>query len=394
MGQTKKCTLVSTVGTSLFKNIDHMIQESRVTDNEAKPKGLERRIKEKIKRHYETSDWQALGQALTKVQGEARLCGAEINSLYALSKKDHLKIWRIIFLVSDTEAGSHTGDVLTAYFENCKEKFGLQKTEYRCVKGLQDDRPWAFRTLGLRNLVREAGNIYNEVGGSHYLIIDATGGYKAQIAVAALIGVALDIDVYYRHERFGDIISFPPLPVALDYELIGRHGRLLHAFEESMQLTEDEIDSIDEELKVLLDQEVIDNKICWALSPVGEIFLTGFRLRNPQPVELSNAQPEERKSPVFQRHNYPNGFRDYARKVWRSTPWITRCVIEDYSGQAGMKKNGFDLREEPGEDFVIVGTYVDHTGFAGRFKVLTTSTKRTDLIWAVDHLNQKFARVK
>ena len=101
--------------------------------------------------------------------------------------------------------------------------------------------------------------------------------------------------MYITCEKFGDIISFPPLPVTFDYELIGRYGRLLHAFEESMQLTEDEIDSIDEELKVLLDQEIIDGKLCWALSPIGEIFLTGFRLRNPKPVELPNALPEERK---------------------------------------------------------------------------------------------------
>ena len=81
--------------------------------------------------------------------------------------------------------------------------------------------------------------------------------------------------------------------VTFDYELIGRYGRLLHAFEESMQLTEDEIDSIDEELKVLFDQEIIDGKLCWALSPIGEIFLTGFLPRN-LPVELPNALPEER----------------------------------------------------------------------------------------------------
>lgn len=394
MRQAKTCTLISTVGTSLFNNLKHMIPDSQVTPDVTKLKSHERRIKEKIKRHYENSNWQALGQALTEIQCDARLCGAEINSIYALSKKDHLKIWRIIFLVSDTEAGSHTGDVLTAYFKNCKDKLGLQKTEYRCIKDLQDDRPSDFRTIGLRNLVREVGNIYKEVGGSSHLIIDATGGYKAQIAIAAIIGVALDIEVYYRHDSFGDIISFPPLPVTLDYELMGRHGRLLHAFEEGTQLTEDEIDSIDDELKVLLDQEVIDNKICWALSPVGEIFLTGFRLRNPQPVELSNAQPEERKTPVFQKHNYPNGFKAYTRKVWHNTPWITRCIIEEYSGQAGMNNNGFDLREEPGENFIIIGTYVDQTGFAGRFKVLTTSAKRTDLVWAVDHLNRKFASLK
>ena len=391
MGQVKTCTLVSTVGISLFTNLNRLLHESLTPDDHTKIKGLEPRIIEKIKRHYEASNWQALGQALTELPCDAYICGAEINSINALSKKDWLGVWRIIFLVSDTEAGKQTGEVLIAYFGNCKEKFGLQKTEYRCIKDLQDARPWDFRTMGLRNLVREIGNIYKEVGGSPYLIIDATGGYKAQIAVASLIGVALDVDVYYMYEKFGDIISFPPLPVTFDYELIGRYGRLLHAFEESMQLTEDEIDSIDEELKVLLDQEIIDGKLCWALSPIGEIFLTGFRLRNPKPVELPNALPEERKPPEFPVHHYPMGFKDYVRKVWSNTPWITRCVTEDYSGQAGMKKNGFNLREEPGGNFVIIGIYVDHSGFAGRFKVLTTSAKRTDLVWAVDYLNQKFA---
>ena len=56
-----------------------------------------------------------------------------------------------------------------------------------------------------------------------------------------------------------------------------------------------------------------------------------------------------------------------------------------------MKKYGFNLRDEPGGNFLIIGIYVDHSGFAGRFKVLTTSAKRTDLVWAVDYLNQKFA---
>jgi len=35
--------------------------------------------------------------------------------------------------------------------------------------------------------------------------INATGGYKAQIATTALIGIALDIAVYYKHERFNEM---------------------------------------------------------------------------------------------------------------------------------------------------------------------------------------------
>lgn len=218
--------------------------------------------------------------------------------------------------VSDTEAGKHTGEVLTAYFESCKDKLGLQNVKYCCIKNLQDKCPRDFRTLGLRNLVREVGKVVQSVGDPSLVAIDATGGYKAQIAVAALIGVALDIDVYYRHDKFGEIISFPPLPVTLDYGLIGRHGRLLHAFENGEILAEDEIGSIDEELQVLLDQEEIDGKTYWALSPIGEIILTGFRLRYPRPVNLPDASKEERKEPTFPDHHYPKGFKDYVKNIW------------------------------------------------------------------------------
>lgn len=397
MKPVKPCTLISTVGTSLFSNLEHMIENSQKLNRNVMaigPENLEWSVIDEITRHYKLPNCKSLGRSLTKVPGDARLCGAEINSIYALAKKGQLNIWQIIFFVSDTEAGKHTGEVLTAYFESCKDKLGLQNVKYCCIKNLQDKCPRDFRTLGLRNLVREVGKVVQSVGDPSLVAIDATGGYKAQIAVAALIGVALDIDVYYRHDKFGEIISFPPLPVTLDYGLIGRHGRLLHAFENGEILAEDEIGSIDEELQVLLDQEEIDGKTYWALSPIGEIILTGFRLRYPRPVNLPDASKEERKEPTFPDHHYPKGFKDYVKNIWYKTPWITRCVAEDYSGQGSMTKNGFHLREEPGDNhsnFVIIGTYVDNNGFAARFKVLTTGTRHDDLVWAVVQLNQKFA---
>ncbi len=397
MSAPKPHTLISTVGTSMFSNLRHLPDKAQDLKENPQTKDLENiewRTIEKIKRHYNLSQWKALGRALVEIPGDTRLCGAEINSIYALANKDQLAIRQIVFFVSDTLDGKHTGEVLTAYIEGCKDTLGVHGVRCCSISGLQDKCPWGFRTRGLRNLVREVGEVVRNVGDPSFVAIDATGGYKAQIAVAALIGVALDIDVYYRHDKFGDIISFPPLPVTLDYEIIGRHGRVLHAFEETAVLTEDEVGSIAEELKVLLDQEKIDGKTCWALSPIGEIYLTGFRLRNPRPVDLPDASPETRKPPVFPNHHYPDGFQDYVKKIWNETPWITRCVAGDYSGQASMRKNGFDLREEPGSDsssVAVIGTYVDRSSFAGRFKVLTTGTRRTDLVWAVDYLNQRFA---
>ncbi|HHU98200.1 MAG TPA: putative CRISPR-associated protein [Petrimonas sp.] len=397
MPKGKPHTLISTVGTSLLGNLSRLPEKplDAEENRESKgPEGLDWATVAKLKRHYRQGEWKALGQCLTEVPGHARLCGAEINSIYALSQKDWLDIREIVFLVSDTKEGKNTGEVLTTYFESVKDALGLQNVRYSCIEGLQDERPWEFRTTGLRNLVREVGKVVQRVGGPQYVAIDATGGYKAQIAVAALIGVAMDIDVYYRHERFDDIISFPPLPVALDYSLVGKYGNTIHAFEKEPLLTEDEIGPIDEELVVLLDREVIDGETCWALSPIGEIYLTGYRMRYPKAADLRSATSEEREVPRFPDHHYPNGFKQFVTKVWQETPWITRCVTVPYSKQEGMKKTGFYLREGTADDkptWEIIGEYIDHEGFGGRFKVLTTADQYHDLVWAVDQLNQKFA---
>ena len=399
MPKQKPHTLISTVGTSLLDNLRNPCRlpekpSDAEENNESKgPEGLDWSTVEKLKRHYNLGEWKALGRCLAEVPAHFRLCGAEINSIHSLAQKDWLEMREIVFLVSDTNEGRITGEILVTYFESRKDDLRLQNARYVCIDGLQDERPWEFRTVGLRNLVREIGKIVRDVGSPAYVAIDATGGYKAQIAVAALIGVAMDIDVYYRHERFDDIISFPPLPVALDYSLIGKYGNVIHAFEKEPLLTEDQIGPIDEELEVLLEREVIDGETCWALSPIGEIYVTGYRLLYPRPVSLRDATLEERQPPKFQDHHYPKNFQQFVTKVWEEVPWITRCVPVDYSKQKGIRKTGFHLREESLDNKVswsIIGEYVDDSGFGARFKVLTTTDRYDDLVWAVDQLNQKF----
>ena len=51
------------------------------------------------------------------------------------------------------------------------------------------------------------------------IAINATGGYKAQISFAGMIGQALGIPVYYLFEKFSKVIKLPPQPVALDLSL-------------------------------------------------------------------------------------------------------------------------------------------------------------------------------
>jgi len=394
-------TIICTVGTSLLNNLKHLpddeesFRKQRLGQDSAIcttgwPEIL------KIRKAYCEERWAALGRALTGIPGDAMLCGAEINSIASLYERGKINPRKIVFLVSDTADGKKMAEVLQAYYDGRSKDLGLNQVTHHCIEKLQDDAPRDFKTHGLRNLVRAMGREIQLAGGYNRVAINATGGYKAQIAIAVLIGQALDIPVYYKHELFNEIISFPPLPVALDYDLIGKYGDILTAFDRGAVLTGEETGPIDEKLRALLEEVVVDNVTCWELSPIGQVYLTGFRLRHPRPVNLPHPAPGQREQPSFRDDHYPAGFKDHVNKVWRETPWITTCHSLPYDGQAALKRTGFHLvpgHMEGGRQIPdrIIGTYIDHTNFGARFAVLTTGSSRTDLIWAVDSLNQKFA---
>jgi CRISPR/Cas system-associated protein Csm6 len=83
------------------------------------------------------------------------------------------------------------------------------------IQGLSDASPHVFRTEGLRNLVRSIAGVVRRHG-AQVTLINATGGYKAQISFAGMIGQTLEIPVCYLFEGFSDVITLPPQPIALD----------------------------------------------------------------------------------------------------------------------------------------------------------------------------------
>lgn len=89
---------------------------------------------------------------------------------------------RLHLLFSGTVDGEGIATVLDAYFE----ADGWQVQRHR-VADLSDQDPKAFRTRGLRNLAKLFGERVRETG-ADYCAINATGGYKAQIAIAVLMG--------------------------------------------------------------------------------------------------------------------------------------------------------------------------------------------------------------
>jgi CRISPR-associated protein Csx3 len=87
--------------------------------------------------------------------------------------------------------------------------------------------------------------------------------------------------------------------------------------------------------------------------------------------------------------HYPDGFKDFVKKVWKEKEWITTCYSLRYSGQRAIKGIGFRVREEE-NGYKLIGTFQDKNGFGARFQIRLTDESLTTLTWAADQLNQSY----
>ena len=374
--------LICTVGTSLFEG---NLKKLASLEANAKPKNWQA-----IQHAYETGQWQSLARELVQVNPNERICGAEINTIYDLIFTKKRSIQKLYLLVSDTEAGEHTGRVLKQYFLK-NPLFKFSEVEYKSIEKLQDQEPRDFKIYGLRNLVRRIGEIIQRVGGPDQVMIDATGGYKAQIAIAVLIGQILNIPVSYKHERFSEIIDFPPLPVSFDYTIVGEYSGLFSFLEKTNIVTNEDLQlsELDEKVRVFLDEETVQNTTLYTLNPIGELFLLGYRLQHPKAPNLISAG-DRKKPPHFRDDHYPEGFKEFVEKVWKETSWIVTTHSLPYDKQRSIKGIGFNVKEIDG-NYKLVGTYRDNKDFGARFEITCTSDSSEDLIWAAGALNGSYS---
>ncbi|QDV33705.1 putative CRISPR-associated protein [Tautonia plasticadhaerens] len=314
-------TLISTVGTSLF-----MPNLAGLRGDDPDP---ERR---RLAVAYAARDWGAVASALASLPPTERTCGAEVNSIASLLTRGYaVPDANLFFCHSDTDDGRAIGRVLAAYYR----RVGHPVAETRPIDGLQDSDPRRFRTEGLRNLAKVVCRLVRDYG-PDACAINATGGYKAQIAVAVLLGQALGVPVYYKHERFDEIIAFPPMPVALDVRAWMRHSGLLALLDAegrvpTSALAED-LDDGGEILECFVDRVEVDGEEYLALSPTGQVVHETFRERFrterdrflPPAVFASDKQPPKLGDHgVILRHR--EALRRYLAAITDDVPQVRSC---------------------------------------------------------------------
>lgn len=358
---TRPSILICTVGTSLFRpNLEGLkkdLAEAKIRD-ELIP----------LAQAYQQHDWSAVANELARLPPNERLCGAEINSIASMIDKKYISPdCGLFFLHSDTDDGRSIAAILRSYYKGK----GHAPVETIEVPDLQDQDPKRFRTKGLRNLARKICGVIRERS-AVACAINATGGYKAQIALGVLLGQAIGVPVFYKHELFSEIIAFPPMPVALDFEVWMRASGMLYDLERTSEMVPaaSYADEWDEKYESLVERVEIDGQDYLELSPTGQIFHETFRERfrtvrdqvlppsalHKRPPRLENAGWSG-KHPAVER---------FMAKVTNEVPQVVHCATFYYNPDLAER-----TRFRHGRDG-IEGIYSDGR-FTVKFRVETTA---------------------
>ena len=360
-------TVISTVGTSLFfPNL------STLQPDDPDP------ARARLATAYQAKDWSAVANELAALAPQERLCGAEINSLASLCDKRLMaRDANLFFCHSDTDDGRAIGHILQTYFRTPRGG-GVSPpshpvVELRQIDDLQDTDPRRFRTRGLRNLAKQICSVVRDFGADQ-CAINATGGYKAQIAIAVMMGQAIHVPVFYKHERFDEIIAFPPMPVSLDFEVWLRGSGLLFDLAAATDLVraDDYADDWDERYESLVERVRIDGADFIELSPTGQIFHETFRARFRSlrdqvlsPPALSN----QKRPPRWEDSGHLRSHPEILATMQRLTdeiPQVLHCATFYFHPDLPARA-GFRLGKEGLEGICSNGT------FTAKFRVETTA---------------------
>jgi putative CRISPR-associated protein (TIGR02619 family) len=388
--------LISTVGTSLFKpNLEDLPDADRYApwvekmreQGESEPPSLEAVIA--LRKAYGTRDTRSIADALLALSPASRTCGAEINSIASMIAKQYVRgDCGLFFLHSDTDNGRSIAAILKAYYQSK----GHAPVESIGVPDLQDDDPKRFRTRGLRNLARRICGVIRERS-TMACAINATGGYKAQIAIGVLVGQAIGIPVYYKHELFSEIIAFPPMPVALDFEVWMRASGMLFDLEQTADIVPAAIyaDEWDEKYESLVERVEVEGEEYLELSPTGQIFHETFRERFRtvrDEVLPPPALPGQKRPPRLEDAGWPGKHPEVERFMKRVTdevPQVVHCATFYYNPDLA-ERNRFRGGCEG-----IEGVY-SNSSYTVKFRVDTTAKSPGQQAAVVASLNEWLRR--
>lgn len=361
-------TVLCTVGTSLLGHI---------LPSDGRPSALPEAAEP-----WNRGDLDAVVRAVAGLPADDRRTGAELQSVHDLVARGYARPdARVELFHSATPDGRAVARVVAGVLRGRGHPVEVHEVEH-----LQDDDPKRFRSKGLRNLAKLLCRSVRAWGAAG-TGIDATGGYKAQIAVAVVIGQALGVPVFYRHERFSEIIAFPPLPVSLDYGLWMRWSGLLEALDRGEWVRWlDVADDWEPPLEPMIERVALEEAEFLDLSPVGQVFheVLRPRFRTDRDRLLPPPAPAKRP-PRLTEHSWGNArgrIEALLDRIVREAPYVVTCRTHYWNPDLSSARF-FRLRGQ-----AIEGVWSDGT-WTVKFWVDTTAATPGHLEACVADLNAR-----
>ncbi len=230
-------TLITPVGTSLFTNyLDKNASNSmfsrnydRIKKEPASNWNKDRRISEAIKNLGLSSE--------DFIRSSGIKASAELQSTAKIQNELQAKI-KVHFLASDTIASRLAAEILRDQINNpnfilgrqIEAKFNSDPTvgKVDVIPNLQVNNRTDFSRDGMPNLFHKINDIKDwEAGGNQNLAINITAGYGATLPYLTIFGQLERVPLYYNFEASNELIVIPQAPLAINWDLIKRHARVL-----------------------------------------------------------------------------------------------------------------------------------------------------------------------
>lgn len=287
-------TILTTVGTSLLTNSDRPWAGWRHKQPLPSASDVDSWLRQAdpIKASAETHTWYRLG-------------------LFDADDKHRIEV---VLIHSQTPDGQFCAERLVA----TALSRGM-KARRKQVDGLDYTDGQKFNR-GLRHLARVIGEEIKRGRAAGTVELAATGGFKAEIAIANLVGAISETPVHYIYQEFSSIVTIEPIPVALSADWIGTGaGRaLLEAFADADDIIlVSRIESILKQDERLLTLVEVDGEHA-ALTLLGELALRLFDSPNESWPPPSDIEPQDKIQLSSVPHNRPRGWEQIVQIITAS----------------------------------------------------------------------------
>jgi|APCry1669189070_1035195.scaffolds.fasta_scaffold08004_2 putative CRISPR-associated protein (TIGR02619 family) len=357
-------TVITTVGTSLLTNADQASISKRPWAGW--------RFKSAYPPEAQVLEWLK--------SADARQASAEIHTWYRLGILDNTSDVKVVLVSSQTPDGQYCANRLEEFAE-----FRGIKVEKKPVEGLTYTDSETFNR-GLSRLVRIIAESIRSSRREGEVVIAATGGFKAEIAIANLVGTLLGTPVYYIYEQFEQLVKIEPIPITLAPEWLreGSGQAFLRKLAEDDCLSRREVDSFlraDGKLELLIESVEDDGNEIVCPNVLGE--LAAQLITTPQiewPTNC-NTEPHDKIKLQVAAHHRPSGYESIVERIACS-----RMVTQiRYDGTAGDRKGIFPVKDNLTDIHVILK---DDKAVLG-LRVGTTAENIEQRRLVIDHLRQK-----